>query len=68
MIARKYDKYLVTKQLGPSDPAAQYFVLRIDRDPIARIALKAYAQELAKTNPDFAMELFSWVREFEEAE
>ena len=28
------------------DPSAQYFVLRIDQDPAARIALRTYAKEM----------------------
>ena len=43
-----YNKYTITKTDGtPVDPNAQYFVLRIDTDPAARVALihYAYAQE-----------------------
>ena len=36
-------RYTVTKTEGETDPEAQYFVLRIDKDPAARIALQAYA-------------------------
>ena len=43
-----YDKYIITKTDGsPVDPHAQYFVLRIDTDPCARLALDHYAQYLA---------------------
>ena len=37
-------RYTVTKTEGDTDPDAQYFVLRIDKDPAARIALRAYAK------------------------
>jgi hypothetical protein len=39
-----YLKYHITKADGsPCDSDAVYFVLRIDRDPAARIALRTYA-------------------------
>ena len=38
-----YDKYTVTKKRGETDPEAIYFVLRIDKDPKARIAAAVYA-------------------------
>ena len=38
-----YDKYRVEKLDGDTDPAADYFVLRLDTDPAARIAALSYA-------------------------
>jgi len=34
----------------PVDPAAVYFVLRLDEDPYARIAMAAYAREIREEN------------------
>ncbi|KKN78666.1 hypothetical protein LCGC14_0347330 [marine sediment metagenome] len=42
-------RYTVTKTKGETDPEAQYFILRIDKDPVARLALREYAR-LALTN------------------
>ncbi len=36
-------RYIVTKTEGETDPDAQYFILRIDKDPAARLALRKYA-------------------------
>ena len=45
-----YKKYIITKANGePIDPEAQYFVLRIDTDPHAREALKAYRDSLIRS-------------------
>lgn len=45
MTQRLFGKYNVTKANGePTDPNAQYFVLRIDTDPAARAALAIYSQ------------------------
>jgi hypothetical protein len=57
-----YRKYHIAKVDGtPIDPAAQYFVLRIDTDPAARQALLHYAKCIEATNPQFAAELRGWV-------
>lgn len=41
------NKYKVIKQDGtPTDPAANYFVLRLDTDPNALMALKVYADSV----------------------
>lgn len=43
-----YEKYIITKANGnPVDPDAVYFVLRIDKDPAARAALRKYAEKTA---------------------
>lgn len=57
-----FSKYHITKNDGsPVDPNAQYFVLRIDTDVHAQIAVMAYAQSIEKTDWDFAEELRDWV-------
>jgi hypothetical protein len=54
-------KYVVKKAYGPTDPNAQYFVLRIDTDPAARAALLVYADQIKDVDPEFAKELQAWV-------
>ena len=45
------EKYIVTKSDdSPVDPEAQYFILRIDKDPLARMALKLYARLIRNKN------------------
>jgi len=51
-----YDKYTVTKNEGPTDPNAVYFVLRIDKDPHAAKALGAYASSINFVDRAFANE------------
>jgi len=47
-----YQKYKVTKTNGePIDEDAQYFVLRMDKDPDAICALKVYAWLIRLENP-----------------
>lgn len=41
----------------PVDPAAVYFVLRLDEDPHARAAAIAYANSVQRQNPQFAMDI-----------
>jgi hypothetical protein len=64
-MSQLYDKYQVTKKEGPTDPHAQYFVLRIDKDPRACLALRAYINDLLTTNDHFdnrfAEELQQWL-------
>jgi hypothetical protein len=56
-----YGKYIVKKANGePTDPGAQYFVLRIDSDPHARQAIRAYAQSIKDDNPTLAADLLRW--------
>lgn len=53
-----YSKYVVTKADGsPTDPKADYFVLRLDTDPAARLAAHCYAREIAAEFPGTAAEL-----------
>lgn len=47
-------KYTITKSDGtPCAPEAEYFVLRIDKDPHALVALEAYAESIKDVNPEF---------------
>ncbi len=39
------------------DEEAQYFVLRFDQDPHARIAMRAYAKSVEIDNPRFAADI-----------
>ena len=55
-----YQKYVVSKLDGtPSDPSADYLVLRIDNDYAAMKAAIVYADEIAVENPQFSQELKS---------
>ena len=66
VIQHLYDKYVVSKTDGtPTDPDAEYFVLRIDTDPHARSALAYYARCMMGHDVGFAEELRSWLREVE---
>lgn len=57
-----YNKYIVTKADGfLTDPNAQYFVLRIDTDLCARLALGTYAEACEKENPQLAADLHQWL-------
>jgi len=57
-----FNKYTVKKTSGETDPKAEYFVLRIDKDPIARKALRTYAIEMWRQGEEeFAEQLFAWV-------
>jgi len=44
-------------RLEEVDPNAEYFILRIDTDPHARVALKAYADSVEQDNPQFAKDI-----------
>ncbi len=44
-------KYIISKANGDStDPNADYFILRLDKDPNARTALVAYANSVRNCN------------------
>lgn len=62
-----YGKYNVTKADGtPTDPDAQYFVLRIDTDRCARISVMNYALLMEGLGEiEFAEQLRDWVMEYE---
>ncbi len=60
-------KYIVTKADGSAvDPDAQYFVLRIDTDRCARLALRTYARAIEWENPSLADGLFRLLAEKQE--
>ena len=53
-----YGKYKVEKSDGsPLDPKAIYFTLRIDTDPHARAAIRAYIESCREENPELARDL-----------
>lgn len=61
-MASFYRKYKIEKADGsPVDPNAMYFVLRIDTDPHARLALRAYANSIRADEPGFADEIDEWI-------
>lgn len=62
-----YHKFEIEKVNGtPIDPLAQYFVLRIDTDHAARVALLVYANEMVRQGEiDFANQLTEWVARYE---
>ena len=67
-MAELFDKYTVTKNEGPTDPDAQYFVLRLDTDHHARVAFAAYAQSIMAEDEDFGAELRHWLFSLNAAE
>ena len=56
-----FDKYTVKKNFGETDPTAKYFVLRVDKDPHARVALAAYIESIRPEEPEFANQLVQWL-------
>jgi hypothetical protein len=63
MAQELYNKYNVTKANGEAtDPNAQYFVLRIDTDPAARVALIQYAY--AQDDLEFREQLLQWAAKY----
>lgn len=51
-------KYAIAKADGSAvDPDARYFVLRFDKDPHARVAMKAYRDSVADENRTLAWEI-----------
>jgi hypothetical protein len=60
----KPNRYTVSKTSGePIDPEAQYFVLRVDKDPHALLALSAYALSLESAGENLALaeDLYEWI-------
>ena len=55
-----YGKYTVTRNDLTQDDC---FVLKPNKDPAARIALKAYAE--ATTNKALAQDIYNWIGESE---
>lgn len=60
-----YDKYIVIKTDGTTDPEADYFALRIDKDPHARKAAIAYAESIQEENPNLAFDIRMRVSKYE---
>ena len=57
-----YEKYVITRRDGvPLHPEAEYFVLRIDNDSAARVALRVYAKQIKLDNEELAKDLEDWV-------
>ncbi len=46
----------------PTKHEAQYFVLRVDKDPHALKALEFYRHSVRKDNPQFADDLTRWIK------
>ena len=65
-----YPKYRIEKTNGKLiDPTAQYFVLRLDTDPAARVAMLAYAAEVERDGEvEFAEQIRDWVASLASAE
>lgn len=64
-----YGKYRVEKSDGsPVDPKAVYFTLRLDTDPHARAAVRAYAASCQAENPDLAADLINLLEDLENAQ
>ena len=61
-----FDKYDVVKKDGTTDPAADYFVLRLDKDPHAIVAAKAYAESVKPENINLAMDIYGKVMKYEQ--
>jgi hypothetical protein len=60
-----YAKYNITKADGtPTDSGADYFVLRLDTDFAARLALFTYATAIQEKNPALAKALFKHLDEY----
>lgn len=52
-----YNKYIVRKVYGETNPKAEYFVMRIDTDPVARKCVKLYADLSEEAFPDLANDI-----------
>jgi hypothetical protein len=57
-MSKLFLKYNVSKKEGPTDPNAVYFVLRIDQDFAARMALQTYAATIIQVDPEFAQDIY----------
>ena len=61
-----YSKYKIEKHDGtPIDDQAEYFVLRLDTDRAARVAVLTYAIEIAYSNPTLARDIHRLVASFD---
>jgi hypothetical protein len=62
-----HEKFRIQRADGtPMPEGARYFVLRIDDDPHARAALRAYAASCAAENPALAADLLAALAETED--
>jgi hypothetical protein len=62
----KKNKYVISKGDGsPVDPHAWYFVLRIDEDPHAQAAARAYCLSVQDDNPALAIELLDAIESYD---
>jgi hypothetical protein len=61
-------KYRVEKIDGPTDPNADYFVLRLDNDAAAMQAALAYAHAVEPFNPQLAHDLRERVGRYNQIE
>lgn len=62
----KTRKYIIRKaDDSPVDPFAWYFVLRVDKDPHARVAASAYAESVKKDNKLLSEELIKAIDSYE---
>jgi len=61
-----YGKYRIEKADGsPVDPRAMYFTIRLDTDPFARAATRAYIEACREQEPDLARDLERLLMEVE---
>ena len=59
-------KYIIAKSNGDEvDSDAQYFVLRLDKDPHALLAALVYSQSVESDNPELADDILQWVDTFD---
>ena len=59
-------KYIITKTSGkPVDPEADYFVLRLDKDPHALEAIYAYATSVMGSNKQLSTDLMKIFRYYQ---
>lgn len=59
------NKYIIFKNKNGEpvlvDKNAQYFVLRVDKDPHAQRALHSYAISVAKDNEKLSQDILKWI-------
>jgi hypothetical protein len=61
-----YGKYRIEKADGsPVDPNAVYFTLRLDSDPHARAAIRAYIESCRGEQPELAKDLEVMLKKIE---
>lgn len=65
-----HDKYRVERtdglhEAGGKHDGCEYFVLDLTHDPLARGAVRFYADWVRRDSPEFAAELIEWVDQIE---